>query len=102
MFRRFSRPRDRRVPPYTYGAGPLLNTQSKAICDFALKHRLATLSPNNFNVSDEGCLIGYAPDNHDLFRGAATYVDKILKGAKPGDLPVEQPTKFALVINLKT
>jgi putative tryptophan/tyrosine transport system substrate-binding protein len=83
-------------------AGPLLNTQSKAICDFALKHRLPTLSPNNFNISQDGCLIGYAPDSHDLHRRAAIYVDRILRGAKPGDLPIEQPTKFELVINLKT
>jgi putative tryptophan/tyrosine transport system substrate-binding protein len=51
---------------------------------------------------DAGSLISYGPNNTELFRRAADYVDKILRGAKPGDIPVEQPTKFEFVVNLKT
>jgi len=73
----------------------------KRIADLAAKSRL----PSMFHLRefvDSGGLVTYAPDRSDQFRRAATYVDKILKGAKPTDLPVEQPTKFELVINLKT
>jgi putative tryptophan/tyrosine transport system substrate-binding protein len=64
-------------------------------------HRLPGMFPFRDFVQ-EGGLLAYGPDYTDLYRRAATYVDMILKGAKPADLPVEQPTKFELVINLKT
>ncbi|MBI2999995.1 MAG: ABC transporter substrate-binding protein [Deltaproteobacteria bacterium] len=71
------------------------------IIDFAAKRRLPTIYAQS-RFADAGGLMSYDADLPDLFRRAAAYVDKILRGAKPGDLPVEQPTKFDLVINLKT
>jgi putative tryptophan/tyrosine transport system substrate-binding protein len=65
------------------------------------EHRLPTMHPLREHV-EVGSLMAYGPDLRDLFRRAATYVDRILKGAKPGDLPVEQPTKFEFAINVKT
>jgi putative ABC transport system substrate-binding protein len=71
------------------------------IADLALRNRLATVSDLG-TFAEAGGLIAYGANLVELYRRAATHVDKILKGAKPGDLPVEQPTKFELVINLKT
>jgi putative ABC transport system substrate-binding protein len=73
----------------------------REILDFAAKNRLPSMFLNSEIVRDGG-LMSYAPDFAEMFREAATYVDKILKGAKPADLPVAQPTKFVLTINLKT
>jgi putative ABC transport system substrate-binding protein len=75
--------------------------ERRRLVDLAAKNRLPTVYPQRDFV-DVGGLMSYGPNGPDLFRRAATLVDKILKGAKPADLPVEQPTKFELVINLKT
>jgi putative ABC transport system substrate-binding protein len=80
-------------------SGPLLNSHRKQIVDFAAKNRLPAIYPNSF-WTEVGGLMTYSVSRTDMDRRAATYVDKILKGAKPGDLAVEQPTKFELVINL--
>ena len=79
----------------------LMNTNGKRIADFTLKSRL----PSMYYIKefvDVGRLMSYGADLADSYRRVAYYVDRILKGARPADLPVEQPTKFELVINLKT
>lgn len=75
--------------------------QARQIAELALKHRLPTMFGSEEYV-DSGGLMSYGPDIRDNFRRAAVFVDKILKGAKPGDLPIEQPTRIYLVINRKT
>jgi putative ABC transport system substrate-binding protein len=80
---------------------PSLFTERKRIADLALKHRLPTVVGGR-EYAEAGGLFSYAVNYPDLFRRAAWYVDKILRGAKPADLPLEQPTTFELVINLKT
>jgi putative ABC transport system substrate-binding protein len=79
---------------------PMFFSERRRLVDLAAKNRLPTVFPYSEFV-DAGGLMSYGPDLADLSRRAATYVDKILKGANPGELPVEQPTKFELVINLK-
>jgi putative ABC transport system substrate-binding protein len=81
-------------------ANPVLNSNRKQFIELALKGRLPAIHYRREFV-EEGGLMSYGVNFLDLDRRAATYVDKILKGTKPADLPVEQPTKFELVINLK-
>jgi ABC-type uncharacterized transport system substrate-binding protein len=80
---------------------PVINSQRTQVAVLAVKSRLPGIFPQS-EYAEAGGLAYYGANTVDLFRRAATYVDKILKGAKPADLPVEQPTKFEFVINLKT
>ena len=80
----------------------LFGTQRRQIAELAAKARLPAIHGGTSGYAEAGGLMAYSPNNLDLERRAAAFVDKILKGAKPADLPVEQPTKFELVINLKT
>ena len=81
-------------------SSPLVSTRSEQIADFVVGNRLPAISPFR-KFADAGGLMSYGPDFNDFRQRAATYVDKILKGAKPGELPIQQPTKFEMVINLK-
>jgi putative tryptophan/tyrosine transport system substrate-binding protein len=80
--------------------GSVLVLRRAQLTDLAVKSRLPAIYPQA-EFTEAGGLMYYGTNTPDLFRRAATYVDKILKGAKPADLPVEQPTKFEFVINLK-
>jgi putative ABC transport system substrate-binding protein len=80
---------------------PMLYTERRRLVDLAARHRLPAMYQAR-EIVELGGLIAYGASIPELWRRAATYVDRILKGAKPADLPVEQPTKFELVINLKT
>jgi putative tryptophan/tyrosine transport system substrate-binding protein len=86
---------------YVPASGPLMSINAKRIAAFALKSRLPSVYDSRAAI-DAGGLLYYGADLIDNYRRAATSVDKILKGAKPADLPVQQPTKFDLVINQKT
>ena len=81
--------------------GPVIRTHRTQIVELATRSRLPAMYPDR-ELVDAGGLMSYGPNPFEPFRRAATYVDRILKGTKPADLPVEQPTKFELVINLKT
>jgi ABC-type uncharacterized transport system substrate-binding protein len=86
---------------YSLGGGRVMRPNEKRIVGFALKSRLPSMHSNR-EIVEAGGLMSYGADLVDSYRRVAYYVDRILKGAKPADLPVEQPTKFELVINLKT
>jgi putative ABC transport system substrate-binding protein len=83
-------------------SSPLFYANRARIVDFASTHRLPTIYHQSEFVVVSGGFVSYGPDFRDLFRRSAAYVDKILRGARPGDLPVQQPTKFELVINRQT
>jgi putative ABC transport system substrate-binding protein len=97
----FEAARRARVQALLQLGSPLFGSNARPVAELATKHRLPSMCEQRI-LTVAGCLMSYGPDFGSMFRRAATYVDKILKGAKPGDLPVEQPTKFELVINLKT
>jgi ABC-type uncharacterized transport system substrate-binding protein len=89
---------------YVMEAGPLMRANARRITGFALKSRLPSMYASNRGreVVEAGGLMSYGADLADSYKRVAYFVDRIFKGAKPADLPVEQPTKFELVINLKT
>src|SRR5262245_28235135 len=101
LARAFSEMTVARAAALTVLPGVMSYVQRSRIADLAARSRLPAVFPFRENV-DAGGLMSYGPNVPDLFLRSATYVDKILKGARPGDLPVEQPTKFEVVINLKT
>ena len=80
---------------------PLFQSQQKRVADLALRKRLPSIFPRSENV-EVGGLMSYGASLADMYRQAAGYVDRILRGAKPGDLPAEDPTRMQLVINRKT
>jgi putative ABC transport system substrate-binding protein len=90
-----------RVKPVIAVSTVLTTAYQKQIVEFAIKNRVPLMAESR-NMIEAGGLLSYSADDAESFRRAAVYVDKILKGAKPADLPIEQPTKFELVINLKT
>jgi putative ABC transport system substrate-binding protein len=91
---------EKRMEAAVIGEDPVLNTSARAIAELAVKHRLPASGFTNF--ADAGGLLGYGANRALVYGRAANFVDKILRGAKPGDLPIEGATKFDLIVNLKT
>ena len=89
-------------PDAVFVLSPIYAAYQKEIAEFATKTRVPLLVDTSGLAGEPGALLSYGADITSLFRRAATFVDKILRGAKPADLPVEQPAKFDLVINLRT
>ncbi len=90
-----------RVQALIVTRNPILLNYTRQIADLAIKHRLPSVCEGQ-EYTDAGCLMSYSTNDTESFKRAAYYVDKILKGAKPGNLPIEQPTRFDLIINMKT
>jgi putative ABC transport system substrate-binding protein len=90
-----------KVHALVISSGAVTISHRKAIAALAISNRIPSICERDDYV-ESGCLISYSADEAESYRRAALYVDKILKGAQPADLPVERPTKFELVINLKT
>src|SRR5215831_3946931 len=97
----FDAARSKRADALVIPSSGFLSLYRERICELAAQSRLPAIAmPGAW--AEQGCLLAYGPISFEVYRRVATYVDKILKGAKPAELPVEQPTKFELVINLKT
>jgi putative ABC transport system substrate-binding protein len=99
--RAFSAMRTERISALIILPWPVAGQNRRLIVDLAAKHRLPAIYAFR-EFAEAGCLMTYGPNNADLYRRAANYVERILKGAKPAELPVEQPTTFELIINLRT
>jgi putative tryptophan/tyrosine transport system substrate-binding protein len=95
----FARAKKERAQALITTTGGLINTQQRRVLDSAAKNRLPAIYHYSEFV-EAGGLMSYGPDNTDVFRRAADFVDKILKGAKPADLPVQQATKFEFLVNM--
>ena len=89
------------IPQTRLWGSPVINPHRKQIFEFGIKERIPAFGVPTADI-DLGSLMAYSVSLLDLYRRAAGFVDRILKGAKPGDLPIEQPTTFELVVNLKT